>query len=1102
MRTVLLSTLLLTLSPGPAHPAAVVQAAGPGGAALQAGIRPGDLLVSWSRGEPPVASGPVASPFDLLRVEIEQAPLGRITLQGSRDGKPFSATLAPGEWKLEASALPDPSDEPDPVTRAWRVFEEARRLARDGRWDEAQTKVQEAAPLAADLGDPIFPAMLWHAWGIQCQAASRFEQAEAAHQTALDAGKAASEHGLLVAECLSRLGYVALKRADLSAAEKHLIAALEMRRDLAPESAAQARTLNTLGVTLRHRGGPGDYDRAEQRHREALAIMEKIFPSGYDAAYSLMALGNVAFMRGDLTAASSFYDRAALLFDKAAPGTLGQASVLVNLGNVSENRGDLSRAQEFYRQAGAIRQRLAPDSLEVAQSYAGLGHVALDSGDLEAARDHYLRSLGIQERQAPVSEETAACYLNLASVEIEAGDLSRAEAYYRKSLDVAKARSSENVDVATALKSIGDLAMLQGDYGKAEELLQRAVAMWKRLAPDNTLTAWTLYSLGELERERGRLEPALRYHREALELRTTWAPDSWLEATSAAAVARVLQLMGKPEEALRMYQRAVAALEAQEGSLGGVERVRTVFRSKYMSIYRDTIDLLVDRGRDVEAFDLLERSRARGLREMLAERELVFSADIPEELDRRRRMAAVEHDRLREALQEHSSTDSSDEAEALRAQLRELRRRQEQIRDEIRRRAPRLAALQQPEALGLDAVERSLDAGTALLSYSVGRDRTLLFAIDVARRLSVHAIPLGEEALASRVRALREAIQAVDRTDAAEQMRLGESLYGALVAPAESALASADRVVVVPDGPLYLLPFAALRRPAAGERRSEYLVEWKPLHLTASMTVHQELRSRRRRTWPATSPALVAFGDARYGPAAAEGAVAARKTVSSSGAGHLGPLPASRVEVEAITRLYGDGARMLVQDEATETRARAVGRDVRMIHFAAHAVVDERHPLDSGIALTTPATVRYGEDNGLLQAWEILESVRIDADLVTLSGCETALGRELAGEGIIGLTRAFQYAGARSVAASLWSVPDRSTALLMERFYGYLKRGLAKDEALRAAQIDLIRGAADGRPDAAEGTRGMKRLAKSGAPPVSYASPFYWAAFQLYGDWK
>ena len=190
----------------------------------------------------------------------------------------------------------------------------------------------------------------------------------------------------------------------------------------------------------------------------------------------------------------------------------------------------------------------------------------------------------------------------------------------------------------------------------------------------------------------------------------------------------------------------------------------------------------------------------------------------------------------------------------------------------------------------------------------------------------------------------------------------------------------------------------------------------------------------------------------------------------------LAPLPATRVEVASLSRLFEGSATTYLGADATESRAKAI-KSARYLHFATHGLLDPRAPLNSALALSLPAQRRDGEENGLLQAWEIFEQVRLDTDLVTLSACETALGAELAGEGLIGLTRAFHYAGARSVLASLWRVADDSTADLMVRFYGHLKAGLSKDEALRRAQRDTI------------------------AQPRTSA-PFHWAAFILSGDWR
>src|SRR5262249_23452164 len=226
---------------------------------------------------------------------------------------------------------------------------------------------------------------------------------------------------------------------------------------------------------------------------------------------------------------------------------------------------------------------------------------------------------------------------------------------------------------------------------------------------------------------------------------------------------------------------------------------------------------------------------------------------------------------------------------------------------------------------------------------------------------------------------------------------------------------------------------------------------------------------------------LVAFGDPEYpkpaGPphetfADSEGPSVLRRGLP------LEPLPATPDENPAIAGPLPRAPGYL-RKEATEECAKEVAPQADLLHFAGHGLIDERFPLDSALALTLPAAVQEGRDNGLLQAWEIFEDLRLDAQLVTLSACDTALGREMGGEGILGLTRAFQFAGARSVLASLWSVADVSTAKLMERFYTYLRQGRTKDEALRAAQLDLIH--------AREG---------------DLAHPYHWAGFALYGDWR
>jgi CHAT domain-containing protein len=236
-------------------------------------------------------------------------------------------------------------------------------------------------------------------------------------------------------------------------------------------------------------------------------------------------------------------------------------------------------------------------------------------------------------------------------------------------------------------------------------------------------------------------------------------------------------------------------------------------------------------------------------------------------------------------------------------------------------------------------------------------------------------------------------------------------------------------------------------------------------------------------------PELVAFGDPSLSPRSPSGEPAsdfersALKMVTD-----LRPLPAARHEVDRIVALFPGRAEAFVGPRATEERVKGLPSQVRYIHFATHALLDDHSPMDSALILATPGDAQAMPENGLLQAWEVLEQLRLNTDLVVLSACDSGLGRELRGEGLLGLTRAFQHAGARNVLATLWRVGDQPTAALMVRFYRHLKEGAAKDEALRAAQLELIGGPV---PVTDRSGRTVNR---------DLSLPHHWAAFQLHGD--
>jgi CHAT domain-containing protein/Tfp pilus assembly protein PilF len=886
-----------------------------------------------------------------------------------------------------------------------------------------------------------------------------------------------------LARSLTALGNVMRARSDLAGAAPLLREAVSILERLAPDSADFAVSLNNLG-NLRWRQSA--LDEAESLFTRAFAILERTRPASADAANSLMGIGIAHYLRGRLADAESYFRRVLAIYERVSPGTAREARVLNNLGGVMYSRGDLLAAEGLYLRALAIHERVASNSQEVASTLHNIGLTYDNRGDRARAADYVQRALDMKERLNPGGLNSASSLETLANIARDKGDPRTARSLLQRALAIRERHAPGSLGVATVLVNLGNNAMDLGDLDQARERYEPARRLLEKLAPAGLEMATLLDRLVALALRRGDTAADVdRLAADALAITERVAPGSAAHAYALRRVGRLARDRGELDRAATVYSQALDAVEAQNQRLGGSYEVRTAFAGQRRAMYLEYTDILMKLGQSARAFDVLERSRARGLLMMLAERDLVLDRELPAELKDAVRQLREQDDRLQALLARLDPAKDAEELDRGRERQRELRARRAQITDKVRAASPRLAALQNPQALTLAQVQQALDPGTVLLSYQIGVDESRLFVVRRStakppEQLSVHTLPIGEAKLGEQVRTLARLIErdtAPAQGAAPAFVKLARRLYDLLVAPAGSAIAAADRVLILPDGPLHSLPFAALVRPGGGSggRNWQYLVEWKPLHTALSATVYAELRESPRASGPRT---LVAFGDPHY-PGSADSssarADAGLEQMRRRGF-ELTPLPATRTEVSALARGFGEHATVYLGAEATEARAKSIAKTT-YLHFATHGLLDSRSPLDSALALTLPAQQRSGEENGLLQAWEIFEQMRIDADLVTLSACETALGREVAGEGLVGLTRAFHYAGARSVLASLWRVADQSTSDLMTRFYDGMRDGLTKDEALRRAQLAVI------------------------AKP-STAAPFHWAAFTLSGDWR
>jgi CHAT domain-containing protein/tetratricopeptide (TPR) repeat protein len=1078
---------------GTAGNGVVVESVTAGGDAHRCGLEAGDRICEAGPEAGPHL--PVRDPFHLECIEAALGQGGPVALRGYRGSQPRMWILTAPPWRFAArpgfesgglswvSRAGAPGEAADSKREVAPWIEAGEKLESEGHLVEAAwafSKSSEYHARAKNLKESL--ALLRRAHGLAERSRSleaRFllcdrlgavlkdrgeleEAASLGEREALLALEGWGPESLAYAQALARLGAAAWARRDLDAGRRYHTEALGIRERLAPGGLPVAESLTGLGQVA---FSGARLEEAGRYFASALSLQEALAPESIETAKSLSNLGVVARNLGDLEEAEGYAQRALDLQTRLSPGSLAVANSLTTLGLIAHERGDLERADLCHRQALEIREAKAPGGSAVAGSLNNLAGVAESRGDLDQAISWYLRAAALMEKIAPGSLDLAACTSNLGNALCARGDLKGAREAYEKTLAIEGKIAPDSIVWVGNFVNFGELARKSRDLAGAEKQLKEAVALYDRVAPGTLNQADALYFLSLVYRDKGDRKSRERCLNRALEIAAEIAPGSLREAECLRDLGGICATKGQFREALAYSRRAMDSLESQTERLGGTFESRCAFREATYGTYREALEVLLSLGREEEAFTTLERSRSRVLLAMLSERDLDLRAEVPAEVVQTRRRLLKEEEGLMEDLAGQGASADAGKREKTRLRLAEVRSRLSSLRAEIRRASERYASQGDPDPMTLREVRASLPRDTVLLEYSVGKSRTVLFALSGGTgEFRAFRIPIGGEDLRRRVEALRDAVRRFKGARGGGPLAAQcSSLYSLLLGPAEGTAARGTRLVIVPDGPLYGLPFGALRR-ASGE----HLAAWKPLRIAPSATLALA-PSRGGESRGGSS--MAAFGDPSPPPSARDPAP--------------GALPSARAEVKSLQAVFGNGARVFLGADATKRRVFEEATRSDYLHFACHGTFDPAFPLSSGLLLAPPPG--KGSEN-LLQAWEIFERLRTRAALVTLSSCETGLGREYEGEGILGLVQAFRFAGARSVMASLWKVGDECTAAFMERFYGYLKAGLPKDEALQKVQTEFIRPS-------------PKAAAKGVSPVPPYASaPYFWSAFQLYGE--
>jgi CHAT domain-containing protein/tetratricopeptide (TPR) repeat protein len=1057
--------------------------------AEKAGLQAGDILSSWTRGD---AKGQIETPFDLAETEIEQSPRGNVTLEGLRGTEQHSWTLGPDVWGIEAR--------PNFQGKLLDIHQQGQQLFAAGKFNEAAARWRAGAEEAQRTGiGSAGPWLLLRA-AETLSDARQYKDADAAYQQAAQMVEGANSK--LIAQLLRARADRFQRRNDLDNAEKYYPQALAESEKSGSKNLTIALILDSLGLVAEKRG---NLVKAQEYYSQALEIQQSLASGSLCVATSLTGLGNVAEDRQDLSRVEEYYSQALEIRRRLAPGSLAVARSLNNLGNAAKYRGDLEKAEGYYDQSLDIKRRFDSGSLDVAKSLNNLGEVARQRGDLERAEQYQHQALIIKKKLAPGSLDVATSTIGLGNVFGDRGDLAKAEEYYGQALMILQKLAPESMYVAFVCIDLGEVSRRRGDLAKAEGYYRRALAIAENLSSGGPEAALTIQDLGELALARHDAAKAEQYFRQALAIRESIAPGSSDHAESLAALASILRDKQQLDAATHLFEQALNALEDQTTHLGGSQDLRSEFRARYSDYYRDYMDLLMSQKRPEEAFHVAERWRARSLLETLAAARVDIRRGADPELVKRERslLASMNAKRDRRVLLltgEHTT----EQVGAVDKEIQGLRAEYDQVENRVRATSPAYAALTQPQPLTVSEIQQLLDRETLLLEYSLGKKRSYLWAL-TATTFTARELPGRAVIEATARRLYRQMSTRSNTTDGAGRARYKQPdrldmtaavMSRMILRPVAEELRG-KQLVIVADGALQYTPFAFLPQP--GEPGGVPLIQGHEITYLPSASMVAELRREADGRQPAPKAVAVladpvfdrsdsrvaSMHHERSRPLPTRGTTPSQlftpslmRSVADVGLMHLSRLPYSRREADAIMAVTpaGQGFKAVGFDASRSTATNPELAQYRVVHFATHALSDNHHPELSGLVLSL-VDKEGRPQNGFLDLQDIY-NLNLPADLVVLSGCETALGKEIQGEGIIGLTRGFMYAGATRVVASLWNVDDASTKILMERFYRAMEHeGMRPAAALRSAQIAL-----------------WKQL--------TWRDPFYWAAFQIQGEWK
>jgi len=904
------------------------------------------------------------------------------------------------------------------------------------------------------------------------------------------------------AQTLNNIGVVYRSLGEMQKALEKYNEALLIRRAIGDRS-GEAQTLSNIGFVYE---SLGEMQKALEKYNEALPLQRAVGDRSGEAT-TLNNIGVVYWSLGEPQKALEKYNEA-LPLQRVVGDRSVEATTLNGIGSVYWSLGETQKALEKFNEALPIT-RAVGDRRGEALTLSNIGVVYRSLGEMQKALEKYnealplSRAVGDRIGEARTLNNIGVAYRSL-------GEMRKALEKFNEALPIFQAIGNRSGEAA-ALNSIGRVYLSLEETQKALEKFNEAL-QFRRTVGDRIGEAITLNNLGAVYWSLGEMQNALEKFNEALPI-TRVLGDRNGEATALLGIARVEQKRGNLTQARKAIEQAVGLIESLRTNIVSQELRASYFASR-QEFYETYIDVLMQmrKQNQAEAFDAIalavsERARALSLLELLEEahadiRQGVDSSLLERERSLQQRLNARAAAQARLLNRKHTPEQAAAAAKEIAAITAEY----EEVQAQIRARSPRYAALTQPQPLGLAEIQQqALDEDTLLLEYALGEQRSYLWLVSQRSIDSYELPPRAEvEAAARRVYELLTVRPKRWAPPDPQFIAQAKALSRMLLGPVAPRLTS-KRLVVVAPGALSYLPFAALpapeyeKRPAGGYEPliARHEVVSVPSASVLSI-IRREMAGRQRAAesvavladpvFEETDPRLASAKNGNYSgetPAAStadaehsELTRAIRTMNFPDARDGFTRLPFSRQEAESIIALTPKGTALKATDFKA-SRDLALSRQLsqyRILHFATHGLLNSERPELSGLVFSLIDREGKPQD-GFLRLHEVY-NLQLNADLVVLSACETGLGKEIKGEGLIGLTRGFMYSGAPRVVASLWNVDDLATAELMKLFYQrMLKDGQPAGAALLAAQLELSR---------------QKR----------WASPYFWAGFVLHGEWK